>query len=157
MKIRTSQLSDGEKSDIIRTLGEGKTVKEVARMFARDESTITRLIQEFRPTKDLAQAKLQAGLATLVDRVIEKADVDQAIKILSNAKVGVLEPEVKGGGRSGGINIAFGLSVGHESLAAVTSVTEFGDSTEPKKLEGEVGSRPVRLGSVLAGQMSVED
>ena len=154
--LRRSKVSDGEKSDIIIELRKGRSVQEVARLFGRDESTITRIVKELKPTKALAQAKLEASLATLVDKVIDKADVNQIVDILSRPNIGVLEAPVKAGGGAGGPNIGISVQVG--SLAAVNPNEYAKPQVETVDTQGTLeDGKNIRLGPLQVGQSSVVD
>lgn len=149
--LTRSQISPGEKNDILVALAKpGATFKGVAKEFGRDESTISRLAAQFKPTDALARATLMARLSEMVDRVCEKADVDQLISILSRSNIGVLAPEVKGG--SPGVNNQILVSVNPGSLAAVNE--EFGRPALPPA-DGPDAGRAIQVGSVLLGESNL--
>lgn len=148
-------MDDGEKNDILTYVKKypQKTIREVAREFGRDESTISRLLKQFRPTTELARATILARASQLVERVADKADVDQLIDILSRPNVGVLEPVAGKGGGSGGANVGILVSVQQGSLAAIATNTE----TVPAAIDGETvpegGGKRISMGSVPVGQL----
>lgn len=153
---RTSIVGDAEKGDILVALKvEGATYQSVARLFDRDPDTISKIAKEFAPTKVLASAKLQSKLSTLVDRVLEKADVDQIIDILSRPNIGILEPHAKPGSGAGN-NFGIMVSVNTGSLAAVADVASLAAGQAPVPvLEGEIAGKNVRVGPVQVAQHSV--
>lgn len=146
------RMSEGEKNDILVAWKTGKkTPQMLAREFGRDESTIHRLIAEFRPTTELAKAKILSQASALVDRVLEKADVDQLIDLLQRPNIGVLDPMVdpkKAGGGPGGVLV----NVQAGSLAAV-NVLEYSQNALPTPDDDPTGSvKNVQLGPVVAAQ-----
>lgn len=149
---RTTQLSDGEKNDILVAWGGGKkTVRDLAVEFARDESTIRRLIEEFRPTTQLARATILARAADIARRVTDKADVDQLIDVLSRPNIGVLDAPVAASGKgNGGANVLINVQAG--SLPAINEA-EYrptrGALPEPQP-EGDI--KNVGLGSTPLAQ-----
>lgn len=147
------QVSSGEKNDILIASQSGKTIKEIAFSFGRDQSTISKILKDLRPTTALARATILAKASELVDRVLEKADVDQAIDILQRANIGVLEPLAKGGGGSGG-NVGILVSVSPGSLPAVDAAV-YTDGKRQLQSEAEVvDGRAIRVGSLNVGQFA---
>lgn len=118
-------MTDGEKNDILVFVKRHPrmTLMDIAREFGRDVTTITRLLRSLKPTTELARATLLSRASELVDRVTEKADIDQVIDILSRPNIGVLDPIVgKSGGGGGGVNVLVSVQAG--SLAALTETPE---------------------------------
>lgn len=78
--------------------------------------TVEAILKRYAPTVHVAQHYLQARSLKLAMRVVRKANVDQAIDILSRPNIGVLDPIVGKGGLGGG---GFFLSVETSALGAV--------------------------------------
>lgn len=154
-RVRVAKMSAGEKSDIIEFIESGKTIKEAAYEFGRDESTVRDLMLSLRPTTALARATLKARAAEITERILDKADVDQLIDVASRPNVGVLDviPATRGGGVNVGLGIAVSVSPG--SLSAVNE-TEFieGQRRKSEELgEGPTGAvKRVLQGSVAVGE-----
>lgn len=114
-----------EISDIISTFKRLTTVQNVpigeacARIagdYGRTKDVIYALVRRFVPSVDAADAFLKANALRLAMRVVRKADVDQAIDVLSRSNIGVLAPKQEAGGNAGG----FFLSVTAETCGAVS-------------------------------------
>jgi transposase-like protein len=156
-RLTSHPMSAGEKNDILVALAKpGATAAAVAKEFGRDISTINRLIAQFKPTDALARATLMSRLSEMVERVVDKADVDQLISVLSRSNVGILAPENKSTGGSGPNIYLSSVQVG--TLAAVNS-----DFKSPDAIEGTVVNsggpaegRPIRVGAQLMGESSVD-
>lgn len=89
--------------------------------------TVYRATVRMRPTTDLATAILASNAAKLAHRVVRKANVDQAIDVLSRTNIGVLAPVKQGGDGNGGQAFVIGVQV--DSLGAVRVGVSHGDST----------------------------
>lgn len=86
-------------------------------------------VQRMMPTTDLAQAVLQRGAVRLASRVLRKANVVEAIDILSRPNIGVLDPIKKQEGGGG-----FLISMSADSCGAVKVGVAFGQAAEQAKL-----------------------
>lgn len=151
--VRSSVMSDGEKEDILKYLHTGKTIKETAYHFGRHENSIRELVKKLRPTTQLARSLILARASELTEKVLEKADVDQLIDILSRPNVGVFDPapSAKGGGLGGGGNILINIQAG--SLAAVNE-SEYVEGQVAKEVESPAGSaRSLMAGGESFGQL----
>lgn len=146
-------MSDGEKNDILIEAQKGTPIREIARMFGRDFATVTKLLKGLKSSTTLARAMVAARSAELVARVLEKADVDQAIDILQRANVGVLEPLAKGGG-GGGNHVGILVSVSPGSLPAVDSTVYTDGQRQLQQETDSVSARAVRVGGVNLGQFA---
>src|SRR5262245_59220066 len=78
--------------------------------------TVYGVQRRLRPTVGLAEDYLRANAFKLATRVVRKANVDQAMNILSRPNVGVLHPAA-GAGEGGGSRFMIGVSI--DSLGAV--------------------------------------
>lgn len=150
--VRSTPMSDGEKEDILKFLHLGKSIKEAAYHFGRHESSIRKFLVTLRPTTLLAKATLLARASELTEKVIEKADVDQLIDILSRPNIGVFDPAPSAKGGTGGSgNILINIQAG--SLAAVNEV-EYADGQEAKTVESPVGNaKSLMAGGETIGQL----
>src|ERR1700680_4687918 len=81
-----------------------------------DSREVDRVVESFLPTTDIAREYLKARSFRLAVRAVRKANVDQALDILSRPNIGVLAPQAEGG--SGGAG-GFFLSVSAETCGAV--------------------------------------
>lgn len=91
-----------------------QTYRFIARAQGRDPKTIEAFIRRMRSTTSLAQMKVKARAAELMDKVMDKAAPGELIDILSRPNIGVLEPMRKTEGSTG-----FILNVSAESCGAV--------------------------------------
>lgn len=88
---------------------------ELATLYSRSWSGIDYIIRRYQPTTDLAQMILRTNAARLAMRIVRKANVSEAIDILSRKNIGVLAPKTEeSGGQTG-----FFLSVSADSCGAV--------------------------------------
>jgi transposase-like protein len=154
--LQRSKVSRGEQNDILEALQEkGATVASVAKSFGRNETTILLIQRKFRPTTTLAKAIIRSKAAEMVERVLDKGEVDHLIDVLSRPNIGVLDaPAGKGGGGSMGVGIM--VSVGTGSLAAISSevVESIPQDTAPQTAELSMGAKTVKVGSIAMGEVS---
>lgn len=99
---------------------QGKSIRESCALtgakLGRTVDSVYWHTKKLRNTTALATDILKAGAAGLAQRIIEKANVDQAIEVLTRSNIGVLAPKSAGeGGGGGGIFI----NVQAENLGAV--------------------------------------
>lgn len=92
----------------------GVSVDQIAFRLGRDRKTIGRFVSSMTDSTPLATAMIRAGAHKLAKKVLEKADVDQALDILSRPNIGVLRPIQK---VSDGPQIM--ISVNQDSLGGV--------------------------------------
>lgn len=140
-------MSPGEKSDILEYLEKGKSIKEAAIEFGRDPSSISELVRAMRPTTALARATLKAKASELVDRVLEKADVDQLLDVLSRPNLGVLESIPNGKMGGGPIQIGVAVSVAPGSLPAVNEAEFIEGQRRLNPQPDDIAVKPVKIGS----------
>lgn len=147
-------MSNGEINDILVYVQRhpDKEIKEVAAVFGRHQSTIRRMLAKYKSTTVLARQTILSRASELVDRVLEKADVDQLIDVLQRSNIGVLEP-IKTGGGGGNTNVGVLVSVNPSNLAAVDAstydsgrhlgpaTTTDGEIIKPKRIQ--VGPTPI--------------
>lgn len=149
-------LTPGEKNDILDAfVNKKKTIQAISKEFGRDCSTIARLLKDYKPTTLLARASLQARASELVDRVLEKADVDQLIDILQRPNIGVLDPVAPRGG-GGGTNVGILVSVTPASLPAVDAATYTDGKPVLQAGEDIIEGKSVRVGGAVVGQLAGE-
>ena len=142
-------MSEGEKNDILAYVKRypKRTLVEVAEEFGRTAETIAGLLKSLRPTTELARATLLSRANELVTKVVDKADVDQIIDVLSRTNVGVLDPIAKGRGDT---NVGIMVSVQQGSLAAVTVPAIEGETVEEDPPPGK--ARKISVGNTPVGQ-----
>lgn len=121
---RPRKFKIAEISDIISTFKRLTTVQnvpigeacaQIAGDYGRTKDVIYALVRRFVPSVDAADAYLKSNALRLAMRVVRKADVDQAIDVLSRSNIGVLAPKQEAGGNAGG----FFLSVTADTCGAV--------------------------------------
>lgn len=88
--------SDEELDIIVRRLAAGKSVSEVAAESGWAEEQVRDARAAFFPTKGLAKSYLLANTLRLARRVVEEANVEESIDILSRPDIGVLAPAQRG-------------------------------------------------------------
>jgi hypothetical protein len=82
----------------------GKTGCEIAAILGCDDSTVSRTLQEFGDTREIARRKLEAGAMRLVQTVVETQDAGVALKALG--KLDVVREDQAGAGNT--VMIAIG-------------------------------------------------
>lgn len=98
--------------------------------------TIYEVQMRMRPTTEIATQYLKSQSLKLAMRVVRKANVDQAIGILSRPNIGVLDPQGEGavgGGRQ------FMIGVAMDSLGSVKVGVQIGETPgykAPQNVEG---------------------
>lgn len=88
----------------------------IAPIYNRSPETIYYHIQRFRSTSGAAADYLRSNALKMAMRVVRKANVDQAIDVLSRPNIGVLEPAK---GKESGGGGGFFISVNADSCGAV--------------------------------------
>lgn len=106
-----------------------QTYRYIARGLGRHPKTIENFIRRHRSTVGLAQMKLRANAAKIVDKIIDKAPTHELIDVISRPNIGVLEPTKK----QELTNNGFILNVQVDSLGAVKSIP----APTPTIIEGE--------------------
>lgn len=108
---KVTQLSNDEKVVILTMSQAGKSVDEVAKAVDRPKNTVSRFLVKMSDTSVLAKAVIKAGAVTLAQRVVAKAEVREAIDVLSRPGMGVIEPVAPKGGNQGfGIQVSVGVA-----------------------------------------------
>ena len=90
--------------------------------------TVYQVQRRMRPTNEAATTYLKSQSLRLAMRVVRKANVDQAIGILSRPNIGVLDSASEGGGGGGR---QFMIGVAMDSLGSVKVGVQIG-ATEPR-------------------------
>lgn len=106
----------------------------VGEEIGREEKTVYMLIRRLEPTIDVSQAYIQAQALRLAMRIVRKANVAEAVDILSRRNIGVLAPKQEEGSGGGG----FFLSVSAESCGAI----KIGVASAAKQLDAPLPSPP---------------
>lgn len=161
----SERLSAEEKERICElVLDEGKSKSEAARIVGRSVTVVAKVVETYRPDTRLATRLLKASTHTLVERIVAKADVEQAIEVLSRPNIGVLAPALKPGASMGGgiyvsvaadscgavnVGIRQELSDGHEAtprelpVPRLPEIEESKGLPEPHHAQGnDVGAQP---------------
>lgn len=86
----------------------GFSLNQIGQQLHRHHDTIRQAIEPFMDSTELAQQRLRGAALQLVERVIEGADVDQALDVLSRPNVGVLQP-VAQQGNSSNVQVNIGI------------------------------------------------
>jgi hypothetical protein len=110
--------------------------------------TVYELIRRLRSTTDVATQYIQSNALKLAMRVVRKANVDQAIGVLSRPNIGVLDPAGEGGGGGGR---QFMVGVAMDSLGSVKVGVQIGP------IAGAIGSGEARSASPRDNTEGVED
>lgn len=116
-------LSDEETEHIVRWLKLGKTTPEIAAVSGRTEEQIADIRAAFFPTVGLAKAYLRSNALRLAKRVVEEANVDEALSVLTRGNIGVLDPLVKGGQAGGPTAILTSINTSHLGGVQVAVMT----------------------------------
>jgi hypothetical protein len=104
--------------------------------------TVYHVQRRFRPTTDAATDYIRANSLRLAMRVVRKANVEQAIGILSRPNIGVLDPQGESG-VGGGRMFQIGVSV--DSLGSVKVGVQIGES-ETQPALGPGSAEPILQG-----------
>jgi len=89
------------------------SLRAIAAKSGRSLNAISRLIRQFSPSSILAERFLRANALALAERIVAKADVPQAIEVLSRPNIGVLASSRA----SGGVSVM--MSISNDSLGGV--------------------------------------
>lgn len=127
------------------TYGINAACKKVEEKTEVPWQTVYTIQRRFRPTTALAEDHLKASALKLAMRVVRKANVEQAIGILSRPNIGVLASD-SGGGDGGGRSFMIGVAV--DGLGSVkvgmqvggsqaSSLPQAEEAPEQPLLEGE--------------------
>lgn len=131
---RPQRMTADEKITALTLSQNGSTISDIARKIKRNETTISRYLASMMDTSVLAKATIKAGAVALAERIVRKADVKEAIEVLSRPGVDILAPAARSGGSQGGFGIQVSVAVG--SCGAVVQVG--GQDGRQGQLEGSV-------------------
>lgn len=106
------------------------SLAEIAPRYNRSTHGIHYIIQRYQPTVDLAARYLQSQALKLAMRVVRKANVTEALDLLSRKSMGVVAPKTE----EGAGNKGFFLSVEADSCGAIKVGVAMVDNSKP--LEG---------------------
>jgi hypothetical protein len=87
--------NDRDRELIVRYIKQGKENREISALIGWPETEVRDVRAMFFPTPGLAKDYLLANALKLAQRVVEEANVEESIDILSRPNIGVLEPVVK--------------------------------------------------------------
>lgn len=76
-----------EKAIIIRMYHGGYNVKAISTFLERTDATVRGCIEEYRPTTDMAKAKLKAGAERLANRILDMGSVEESLEVLDRLDV----------------------------------------------------------------------
>jgi hypothetical protein len=88
---------------------QGRNTNQIAKALGRHHDTIGDALEAFGDTTALATAKIRSEAYALATRIVEQADVDQAIEVLSRPNVGVLQP-AQNGTSGQGVSVMIGIA-----------------------------------------------
>lgn len=142
---------DQERELVVKYIKQGRENAWIAGVlgWSLDEVRDTRAI--FFPTKGLAQDYLKANALKLAIRIVEDANVEEAIGILERPNIGVLEPVQKGGGTK----IGFFSNINMGSLGGVQPVESGLVIEVGEDLPVEIGPVPVPTSRLLPPAASI--
>lgn len=95
-------------------------------------ATVYTLQRRLQPTTELAKDYIRSQAFKLATRVVRKANVDQAMALLSRPNIGVLDPPGEGG-VGGGRQFMIGVAM--DSLGSVKVGVQIGASARPEVME----------------------
>lgn len=94
-------------------------------------TSVYEVVRRMRPTTEVATEYLRSQSLKLAMRVVRKANVEQAMSLLSRPNIGVLDPQGEGGG-GGGRQFIVGVAM--DSLGSVKVGVQIGGSNQPRQL-----------------------
>jgi hypothetical protein len=144
---KPARMSSDEKVTILTMSRNQKSIDEIAYAVGRSRTTVQRFLAEMIDTSELAKVTLKAGAVKLAERIIKKAEVREAIDVLSRPDIGVIAPAQKGLPVSGGIQVSVGVS----SCGTVVQVTSGGQNAT----RGEIPAGNEE-GAIQVGQKVIE-
>lgn len=146
---KPSRMTTDEKVTILTLSRAQKSIDEIADSVGRSRTTIQRFLAEMIDTSELAKVTLRAGAVKLAERIIKKAEVREAIDVLSRPDIAVIAPAQKGlPVGSGGIQVSVGVS----SCGTVVQVTSGGQNAA----RGEALPAGNEEGIIQVGQKVIE-
>ena len=111
-----------ERMLILDRLDAGVSAKDISFELGRDIQSIYRVARKYHPTTKLATRLILANSERLAKRIIDKANVEESIDILSRPNVDVLKPVI----REAPVNVGFFTSVSLDAVGAVREVKSIG-------------------------------
>lgn len=130
-----------DRTIILKMSRDGKSVTEIANAIGRASSTISRFLARNVDTRELAMDIIKSGAAKLAERIVNKANVDQAINVLSRPGIDVIQPEARNAPSKG-----FGLQISVAANSCGTVVSVQGGENVQGLQSGDVQS-PRQIGS----------
>lgn len=100
--------ADGRASDIraakvLNLSKQGLTQTQIAQQLAISQATVSRILDRFVDTRDLAKLKLHNSAASLAERVVREADVEQSLEVLD--RIDVVQKRSSGGSGYQGVQV----------------------------------------------------
>lgn len=86
-KRPSAPLNAVEKSTILRMYHGGYSIKAISTFINRGEGAVRKCIEYYRPTMDMAKARLQAGAEHLAERVLAMGSVEESLEVLDRLDV----------------------------------------------------------------------
>lgn len=134
-----------------KTLSITDACERVAHDMNLDPKTVYSIQRRFRPTTDIATDYIKGNALKLAMRVVKKANVDQAIGILSRPNIGVLEQASSGGDSGKGfvigvavdslggvkVGVGIGTDAARASMGVGLPTAPAADIVEPAQAEAE--------------------
>lgn len=117
-RIVHTHLTRDEKARIARWVANDVSPSLIAKRLRRNLSTIYRFLRSHESTDEYGKLILKANVDTLVERVVEQANVDQSMEVLD--RLGVLEKRQRDSGVKGpSVVVAVGMP-GQPAMIAPT-------------------------------------
>ena len=136
---------DEEREQVCDRIERGATNEDIAAAVGWTPEEVRDCRARFYPTKGLAERYLRANALKMAMRVVQEANVEETIDVLSRPNIGVLAPAVKPGATQ---NFGIFTNIQLDSLGAV-------QAPPPTLLEGHVvesGPAPEAAASQAAGR-----
>lgn len=93
---------------------QGFTQTEIAQKLGVSQATISRILDRYVDTRELARLRLHNSAAALADRVIQEADVEQSLEVLD--RIDVVAKRQGEGRNTGGVQVLI-LQAGQTQLS----------------------------------------
>lgn len=157
LEKRPRLLTVAEQVTILTLAKQGVSGAKIAEQIGRDDSTVNKFLSKMQDSRELATAILRAGSATLAERVVKKANVAEALDVLSRPDIGVVAPAVNKGTLGPGGPLVQ-VSVAVASCAAVVKVEEVGPNGPKEVSDGGLQQLPepaiegTLVGAEVSGQ-----
>lgn len=125
-----TKIDEDEANQILGMRQEGRPLRAIAQRLGREKRTITRFLERYRDSRPQALAYIRAKAQTLAERVVELADVDQALDVLSRPNIDVLKPIPRDVAQ--GTRVLISVSPGQCGAMAEAGLSEVIDATRTR-------------------------